>query len=120
MYADYAVLIPQLLEACRSRCSPPAPSTPWSTRWDRPVPEATPTPSSLAARRWDDIIWGYRTIARKGRGRFLLNDFLQLNAGLALVPWLRRRPRHQPSPGRQVSCRPAESNYAVLYRYRCS
>lgn len=39
MYADQAVLIPELLEGLPFECLPPAPLMPWCMPWSLPVPK---------------------------------------------------------------------------------
>ena len=51
MYADYAVLIPQLLEGLPFKVFAASSIDAWSTRWSPPCPpRPPPTPSSLAIR----------------------------------------------------------------------
>ena len=114
MYADYAVLIPQLLEGLPFKVFAASSIDALVHAVESALsPKATPYTKLFGYKAIEMIIRGYQTIAKKGpESRFsLLNDFL-----LASNRRLRRRPRHQLPPGRQVSCGPRREQLRHVYR----
>ena len=121
MYADYAVLIPQLLEGLPFKVfAASSIDALVHAGGVRPVPQGHPYTKLFGYKAIEMIIRGYQTIAKKGpESRFsLLNDFLlalQLcGPGLGTAGCC--RPRHQLSPGRQVSCGPRREQLRHVYR----
>ena len=122
MYADYAVLIPQLLEGLPFKVFAASSIDALVHAVESALsPKATPYTKLFGYKAIEMIIRGYQTIAKKGpESRFsLLNDFLLASNYAGLAFWHRRllrRPRHQLSPGRQVSCGPRREQLRHVYR----
>ncbi len=122
MYADYAVLIPQLLEGLPFKVFAASSIDALVHAVESALsPKATPYTKLFGYKAIEMIIRGYQTIAKKGpESRFsLLNDFLLASnyaglafgtAGCAAV--------HATSypPGRQVSCGPRREQLRHVYR----
>ena len=122
MYADYAVLIPQLLEGLPFKVFAASSIDALVHAVESALsPKATPYTKLFGYKAIEMIIRGYQTIAKKGAGEPLLSA-QRLPAGLQLCGpglWhrrLRRRPRHQLPPGRQVSCGPRREQLRHVYR----